>query len=287
MGSNPTPRTLCRTYELVNFGLWLRKKGLSEKTVISKIRKLKILMKNNWCFKETWSLGFKKLVLDVWCDWCEFKGIPKPNIQLPKFVKSTIPHIPKEEHLNALISATSPKLSCLLQLLKETGIRIGEALTLQRSDLDVERCVVKLRRTEKLGEPRENRVSENLMSKLTKYVGKWGKYENVARNFQQQKKKIAEKLGIPEIKEIHFHSFRHFKATITYHKTKDLLKVKQLLGHRSITSTLVYTKILENEKEKHYTVKFVETKEELEKLLTEGFELVSKTEWGYCLRKPL
>jgi hypothetical protein len=39
-------------------------------------------------------------------------------------------------------------------------------------------------------------------------------------------------------------------------------------------------------KENEYNVVYAEGKEELTKYLSEGYELVAKTEWGYCLRKP-
>jgi integrase len=36
------------------------------------------------------------------------------------------------------------------------------------------------------------------------------------------------------------HTFRHWKATMKYHKNKDNLHVMNLLGHRIIEFTLVY-----------------------------------------------
>ncbi len=39
-------------------------------------------------------------------------------------------------------------------------------------------------------------------------------------------------------------------------------------------------------KKMNMDVVYAETKEELTKYLQEGYELVTKTEWGYCLRKP-
>ena len=50
--------------------------------------------------------------------------------------------------------------------------------------------------------------------------------------FQQQRKRIAKKNGTPRILKIHFHTLRHFKGTMLYHKTKDLLYVMQALGNK-------------------------------------------------------
>lgn len=60
----------------------------------------------------------------------------------------------------------------------------------------------------------------------------------------KQRKKIAHKLGNPRILQIHFHTLRHWKATMEYHKTKDILHVMQLLGHRNIKNTLIYTQLI-------------------------------------------
>ena len=40
-----------------------------------------------------------------------------------------------------------------------------------------------------------------------------------------------------------FHSLRHFRGTMEYHKTKDILHVKYILGHRNIRNTLIYIDI--------------------------------------------
>ncbi len=40
-----------------------------------------------------------------------------------------------------------------------------------------------------------------------------------------------------------FPSIRHWKATTEYRKTKALLHVKQLLGHKNLSSTMIYIDI--------------------------------------------
>ena len=56
----------------------------------------------------------------------------------------------------------------------------------------------------------------------------------------RQRKKIAEKLQNPRILKITFHTFRHWKETTEYLKTKDILHLRAILGHKSITPTLIY-----------------------------------------------
>ena len=41
------------------------------------------------------------------------------------------------------------------------------------------------------------------------------------------------------------HDLRHFYATMLYHRTKDILLVKEKLGHRNINNTLIYTHLVD------------------------------------------
>jgi len=54
---------------------------------------------------------------------------------------------------------------------------------------------------------------------------------------------IAAKLQNSRIKKISFHTFRHFKGTMEYAKTRDILHVMQVLGHKNIKNTLLYTQL--------------------------------------------
>jgi hypothetical protein len=48
-----------------------------------------------------------------------------------------------------------------------------------------------------------------------------------------------------EHKQIHFHTLRHWKATMEYHRTKYPLHVMQFLGHKKFDSTLLYVQLEE------------------------------------------
>ena len=64
------------------------------------------------------------------------------------------------------------------------------------------------------------------------------------KSFEEQRKLIANKLQNPRINAITFRTLRHFRASTLYHKTRDILLVKAELGHKSLTSTLVYTHLI-------------------------------------------
>jgi len=83
----------------------------------------------------------------------------------------------------------------------------------------------------------------------------------------------ANKLQNPRLMQIHFHTLRHWKATMEYHKTRDILHVMNLLGHRNIESTLVYTQLISFESDEFHSA-VAKTMDEARKLLEDGFDYV-------------
>ena len=69
-----------------------------------------------------------------------------------------------------------------------------------------------------------------------------------------------------------------------YHKTKDILYVKQLLGHRRIEATLIYTQLVNFEND-DFHVKVAKTLEEACGLVEAGFEYVTDMEDKKIFRK--
>ncbi len=100
-----------------------------------------------------------------------------------------------------------------------------------------------------------------------------GSLRHFARTFRSNRTRAAQKLGCQRIKQITFHTLRHWKATIEYHKTKDLLHVKEMLGHRSIRSTLIYTQLIDFEDD-DFNSATAKSVIEAQKLVEAGFEYV-------------
>lgn len=66
---------------------------------------------------------------------------------------------------------------------------------------------------------------------------------------------------------------RHFYATMLYSKTRDLLLVKEKLGHRAIQNTLIYTHLVNFESDE-YVSKVAKTVGEVQQLIEAGFDYV-------------
>ncbi len=82
--------------------------------------------------------------------------------------------------------------------------------------------------------------------------------------------------------KIHFHTLRHWKATDEYRKTRDILHVMQLLGHRSINNTLIYIQLSNVGQGDDYVCKVAKTLQEATQLIEGGYEYVTDMD-GYKL----
>jgi integrase len=94
----------------------------------------------------------------------------------------------------------------------------------------------------------------------------------------------AERLGNPRFKAISFRTLRHFKATMEYHRTKGILYVMQLLGHKSIKNTLVYTHLVNFEGDE-FVSKLARNVEEAKGLVEGGFDYVTDMDGTKLFRK--
>jgi len=104
------------------------------------------------------------------------------------------------------------------------------------------------------------------------------------KSFQRQRKQLAFKLQNPRLMQISFHTLRHYKATMEYHKTKDILHVMQILGHKNINNTLIYTQLV-NFKDDDYTAKVAHSEQEVCQLIEAGFEYVCDYNGNKIFRK--
>jgi integrase/recombinase XerD len=198
-------------------------------------------------------------------------------------VNTKVPFIPTEKELDALIAGTGRKISIFLQTLKETAMRSGECPRLKWENVDLQRRTIILNEAEKNGPPRIFSVSETLVTMLsrlrkkTEYI--FGSISKTPRSsaFYTERRRLAHKLGNPRILKIELHTFRHWKATMLYHETHDIILVKEFLGHKTLNTTLLYVQVekalFRNEPE-NFHVKATKEAEEIQALLEVGFEFV-------------
>lgn len=187
-----------------------------------------------------------------------------------------IPFIPLEKEIDDLIAGCGRKMSVFLRLLKETGARVGEALRLTWQDFDFEKSTVAINNPEKGSLPRVLRISPTLKAMLNSLPRKNKRVFNATMNtmqsnFRKQRNRLAVKLKNPRLRQITFHTFRHFFATMLYAKTLNIMRVQQALGHKNLNNTQIYTHLIDF-KSDEYEVQIAETVEEAKKLGEAGFE---------------
>lgn len=273
--------------QIVQHGVWMQKEGYAEATISRRIRFLATLVKReanlqdpesvkeNIAKQQQWSLRTKEIAVETYSCFLQMQG---KTWEPPKYKPvRKLPSIPTEVELNNLIAGCNKKTATFLQLLKETGMRCGEAFMLTWIDFNFENRTVNVT-PEKGSEPRQLRISNQLIAMLSSLPREKHKpFEcsprHFTRTFRQQRKRIAGKLKNERISKITFHTFRHWKATTEYAKTKDILHVMQLLGHKNIQNTLLYTQLISFENDDFHSAT-AKTVQEAQILVEAGFEYV-------------
>ena len=202
----------------------------------------------------------------------------------PRFrITRKIPYIPPERDLDDLIAACPKKTATFLQTLKETALRTSECSRLPWKDIDLERKIIVMNQPSKGGTPRIFKISEKLARMLSALRRKnefvWGTSSKVTRGslFYRARKSAVHKLSNPRLTKIGLHTFRHWKATMLYHQTKNPMLVKEFLGHRVLDTTLLYIQTetaLFMEENDGFMVQAVKTPEDIKGLLEVGYEYV-------------
>jgi integrase len=288
----------------------LSKKSLKPATIKRKAKTIKSLLNHgveianpdsvitflNTC---TWASGTKDILVDSYRDYLDMLGLTE--VKLPHIRREEkLPFIPLESELDALVFNARTKMSVFLRILKETACRPIEAWTLRAVDVDpLNRCVTIT--PAKYSRPRKLKISEQTLNMLSVLPKKKGylfsssgdrerfsdELEHFAINFMKMRKRVADKLRNPRLNMICLKTFRHWKATMEYVRTKDILHVKEMLGHVNIQNTLKYIHLANavSNLEDEFACKVAKTLEDAKALIESGFEYVTELDGVKLFRK--
>jgi len=273
--------------------------GLSPNTIKFRIYRLKHLIKlganllepntvNSVLLNFKGKPSYKKTYIDTYKAFTTYKKIEweKPKI----IIQNKEPFLPTDEEIKQLISGSGKTTATLLQLLYETGIRIGEATAIQWTDIDFRTKTIRINYPEKGSNPRTLPISNTLIAMLNNLRKRPNnnvfnpQTRTLDSTFQRQRKRISEKLQNPRLKQIHFHTLRHLKATTEYAKTQDTMHVKYIMGHKRLDTTARYIHYT-NFQEEEYHCKVATTIEEIKNLVENGFQFVQKVDNANIYRK--
>lgn len=204
----------------------------------------------------------------------------------------SLPFIPLETEIDALINGAAKKLACFLQGLKDTGADPGELARLEWTDVNFQAKSVSIRHPVKGHNPRVIPVTDAFLGRLGMTQRKsnriFATVRGINANYIKQRKRITRATGNPRILEIMFRTLRHWKGTMEYHKTKDILHVKKILGHKAIQSTMIYINLeaaVFDETNDEFHVKVAETLDQACKLIEVGFDYVCDMNNAKIFRK--
>jgi len=164
-------------------------------------------------------------------------------------------------------------------VLKDTGARSGEACKLKWTDVNQASNTISINNPEKGSISRTIKVSAKTIAMINAMPKKYGEYifnpkaRTLEDSFKRSRNMLARTVQNPRLRQIHFHSFRHWKATMEYQRTKNILYVKQLLGHRRLENTEIYTHLVNFESDEYHSAT-ARTIEEAKQLIEAGFEFV-------------
>ncbi len=173
----------------------------------------------------------------------------------------------------------------MISIPKDTGLRPIELTSLTLKQIDLNKGVI-YPETAKHGTPRAVKIKKSTLNMFNNYIeykninindkifGKWDS-KRYGASFRHCRNVTAKKLAKPILKTIRLYDLRHYFATMLYRQTKDILYVKQQLGHNNIKNTLIYTQLLVDEQDDNCTCRVAQSIKDDRELIEAGFEYVT------------
>lgn len=214
--------------EVLQYLYWLNEKGNKSCTKHHKIYSLKAFYK--WYCRE-------------------YGGInPTYSIESNKIAKRNPKYLTLEQVKKLLNITQNQKQKTIIMFFLNTGLRISEVCNIKLTDIDMSNCSVNVKC--KGNKYRTTYFTTKLKKDLEIYLGEYKPhiYLFESKNGKPYSRKgmyyiIQRSYKQAGIEGMTVHALRHTVATLLYEKTKDILIVKEVLGHESIESTMVYTHV--------------------------------------------
>ncbi len=150
----------------------------------------------------------------------------------------------------AILSACArPRDRLILRVLWETGVRVSELTSLTSESVDFTGEALRVVTLKRRGHTRAIPVRPGLLGDLARHIAVFGIASGVPlfpvtrQRVHQIVQRAASRAGLPPDRA-HPHTLRHSFAIACVLARVPVLVLAEWLGHRSLESTLVYTKIL-------------------------------------------
>ena len=223
---------------ILDYAWKLKKRGLAEGTIKNRTYRLNILVEKGADLTnpdsvetvlatEKWTPSNKSDSVAAYRSFTKTFNIPWTPIKVRYEPKQ--PFIPLESEIDQLIAGCGKRTATFLQVLKDTGARAGEITKLQWTDVNSQNNTISINDPEKGSKSRTVKVSAKTIAMTNAMSKKYGNYifnprvQAIQDSFWRSRMKLARTLQNPRLLQIHFHTLRHFKATMEYHRTRNIL----------------------------------------------------------------
>lgn len=177
---------------------------------------------------------------------------PWDDTQLPMRKFDTyLPYVPTRNEVQLFLD-TLPTLKqkAMVSLMYSSGLRIGEVCKLKYEDIHRSSMRIHVTKTKNRSD-RYAVLSQRALDILTEY---WYEYDRPmdwlfpakqdplrpCKTAVLNRQVLEHRIKLNLNPKLNCHSFRHAFATHLYESGTDLLTLKELLGHKSINSTVIY-----------------------------------------------
>ncbi|MFA5134103.1 MAG: site-specific tyrosine recombinase/integron integrase [Patescibacteria group bacterium] len=163
-----------------------------------------------------------------------------------------LPVVLSPEEIDKMIDATAnPKHKFLISLMYAAGLRVSELIKIKMCDIDLDRKMLRVYQ----GKGRKDRytlLAEKLSPILLQqiklkqpgdylFAGSGGEGHLTPVSAEKIVKKAASLAGI--YKNVSCHTLRHSFATHLLEQGTDIRYIQELLGHKNLETTQIYTKV--------------------------------------------
>lgn len=173
------------------------------------------------------------------------------DLRFPKR-KRTLPRVLSELEVRRLLNAAEDlKEWAIVMTLYSAGLRLNELIHLKVTDIDSNKMLIRVRQG-KGAKDRNVVLSRTLLSVLRRYFLQyrpetWLFYGRTPETLiydqtvERMVRRLSEKAGLRG--RVTPHTLRHSFATHLLERGTEVVYIQELLGHKSIKTTMVYTRI--------------------------------------------
>jgi len=176
----------------------------------------------------------------------------------------TLPKILTEEEIDRLLDEPNQRYYgphrdyLYMRLMLKTGLRAGEAVALRPEHVSLMHGKMMVREG-KGAKDRTLWIGEELLEELREWMERRPESDYLlptrkgtkvaTSHLRRSVKRYARKAGIDEVERVSPHTLRHTFATELYRETGKIRAVQKALGHADLSTTMVYTHVVDEELE--------------------------------------